>query len=134
VTAVIFVAAISEFDQTLYEDDKVNRLTESLGVFSSVCNNKYFAKTAMILFLNKIDLFEEKIKRTSISQCFPDYSGDNSLVDSAEFIRNKFLEQNQQNRLLFSHITCATDTQNIQKVFDVCRVVILKENLRDLGM
>ncbi len=56
VTAVIFVAAISEYDQTLYEDEKVNRLQESIDVFSTICNNPFFDKTAMILFLNKVNL------------------------------------------------------------------------------
>lgn len=33
VTAVIFVAAINEYDQTLYEDDETNRFQEALDVF-----------------------------------------------------------------------------------------------------
>jgi hypothetical protein len=39
VTAVIFVTAISEFDQNLYEDDQTNRLQESLDLFDSTVNN-----------------------------------------------------------------------------------------------
>jgi hypothetical protein len=54
VTAMIFVAAVSEYDQVLYEDEKKNRLTESMEVFENVSNNRYFTKTTMILFLNKV--------------------------------------------------------------------------------
>lgn len=42
VTAVIFVAAISEYDQQLYEDETQNRMIESLNLFEEICNLKWF--------------------------------------------------------------------------------------------
>ena len=61
VTAVIFVAAISEYDQVLYEDHSANRIQEALSLFEEICNSRWFEDTSIILFLNKRDLFEEKI-------------------------------------------------------------------------
>jgi GTPase SAR1 family protein len=52
VTAVIFVAAMSEYDQRLLEDETTNRLQETLDLFADICNSKWFTKTAMLLFLN----------------------------------------------------------------------------------
>lgn len=49
---------------------------ESLHLFNSICNHKFFAATSIILFLNKKDLFEEKIKKVHLSICFPDYDGE----------------------------------------------------------
>jgi len=60
VTAVLFVAALSEYDQMLFEDTSVNRMQEALTLFDEICNSKWFLKTSMIIFLNKIDLFKEK--------------------------------------------------------------------------
>jgi len=60
VTSIFFVAAISEFDQVLYEDEEENRLEEAIDVFSKYCNHPAFHQTAIILFLNKIDIFKEK--------------------------------------------------------------------------
>jgi GTPase SAR1 family protein len=134
VTAVIFLTAINEYDQVLYEDEKVNRLHESLQVFESICNNKYFVATAMILFLNKIDLFNEKVAKVSIKVAFPDYEGPDTYEAALKYIEEKFLEQNKQPKLVFPHPTCATDTRNVEKVFDACRLVILKENLEKLGL
>jgi len=134
VTAVIFVAAISEFDQVLYEDDKENRLHEAVRVFENICNNKYFESTAMILFMNKVDLFHEKIKRVSLKVCFPEYSGDNSADHASEYIREQFLNVNKQDKMVFAHLTCATDTTNVEKVFEACKLVILKGNLEKLGL
>lgn len=75
VTAVIFLAAISEYDQKLYEDDSVNRVHEALTLFDSICNSQWFAKTSMILFLNKKDLFEKKLTTSPLENYFPEYAG-----------------------------------------------------------
>lgn len=66
VTAVIFVAAISEYDQVLYEDQTQNRLDEAFQLFDEIANSRWFTSTSMILFLNKRDLFEAKIKKVDI--------------------------------------------------------------------
>lgn len=52
-----------------------NRMHESLMLFDSICNNKFFIDTSIILFLNKKDLFADKIKKSPLSMCFPEYTG-----------------------------------------------------------
>lgn len=49
---------------------------ESLHLFNSICNHRYFATTSIVLFLNKKDVFLEKIKKAHLSICFPDYDGE----------------------------------------------------------
>lgn len=51
-----------------------NRMRESMKLFASICNNRWFTKTKMILFLNKRDVFDEKIDRVPLSVCFSEYS------------------------------------------------------------
>ena len=63
VTAIIFCSAMSAYDQVLYEDETTNRMHESMKLFDSICNNKWFTDTSIILFLNKKDLFEAKIPK-----------------------------------------------------------------------
>ncbi|KAK6041714.1 g-protein alpha subunit [Cooperia oncophora] len=75
VESIIFITAISEYDQVLFEDETTNRMIESMQLFNSICNSTWFLSTAMILFLNKKDLFMEKIKRVNITTAFPDYEG-----------------------------------------------------------
>lgn len=55
-----------------------NRMHESMKLFDSICNNKWFTDTSIILFLNKKDLFEEKIKRSPLTICYPEYTGKGS--------------------------------------------------------
>ena len=52
-----------------------NRMDESLKLFSSVCNVRWFTHAALILFLNKKDVFEEKIKHRPLENYFPGYKG-----------------------------------------------------------
>lgn len=75
VTAIIFCVALSGYDLVLAEDEEMNRMIESMKLFDSICNSKWFVETSIILFLNKKDLFEEKIARSPLTICFPEYTG-----------------------------------------------------------
>jgi len=70
VTAVMFVVAISEYNQVLYEDEKVNRMEEALLEFRKIVNNPSFERAGMILFLNKIDILKEKLKQKKFKDKF----------------------------------------------------------------
>ena len=51
---------MSEYDLMLEEDTNVNRMHESMKLFSSICNNKWFESASIILFLNKMVIRMEK--------------------------------------------------------------------------
>lgn len=40
-------------------------MIEAMDLFNEICNNRFFSESSMILFLNKKDLFAEKIQRVS---------------------------------------------------------------------
>nr|ABC88001.1 GTP-binding protein alpha-i subunit [Schistosoma japonicum] len=136
VTAIIFVVAISEYDLTLAEDQEMNRMMESMRLFSSICNNQWFTETSIILFLNKRDIFEDKIMKSPLTICFPDYTGGNNYEEASDYIRSCFEKLNTRSgpKDIYSHFTCATDTSNIQFVFDAVTDVIIKNNLKDCGL
>lgn len=75
----------------------------------SVCgflprSSKYFDGSSMILFLNKRDLFEEKLRRVPISVCpeFFDYKGPQTLEDSSKFITRQFEERRDKDHRMRS--------------------------------
>ncbi|KAJ3446713.1 guanine nucleotide-binding protein g(o) subunit alpha [Anaeramoeba flamelloides] len=134
VTLIIYVVAINEFNQKLFEDEEVNRLLESLVLFEKTSNDKYFKEKNCVIFFNKIDLFEDKIKSEDLSQCFPDYEGGNDPDEAKKFIKLKFLEAGEnESRNIFCHYTCATDTRNIENVFDAVNVSIIENTLKTGG-
>jgi GTPase SAR1 family protein len=137
VTAVLFVAAINEYDQTLFEDNVTNRMMEALKLFDDVCNSPFLSKVAFILFLNKKDLFSEKVKTVPISKFFPDFDAklDFSYSDGAAFFKDKFLALNTvKGRAIYHHVTCGTDTNNIRAVFKAVRDIVIRKGLAESGL
>jgi len=130
VTAVMFFVALSEYDQFLREDETVNRMRESLTLWDEISNHQIFKKTTMILFLNKLDLFQKKIKHSPISTCFKDYKGKNDFDTTSKYIRDRFVDLRRENRkYLRVHFTCSTDTKSIETVFDSVKEIILQDSL-----
>ena len=82
------------------------------------------------------DLFEEKITKSPLTHCFPEYTGPNTFMEAGQYIQMKFenLNRRKLTKEVYSHFTCATDTSNIQFVFDACTDVIIKTNLKDCGL
>ena len=62
VDAIIFLAPISGFDQVLSEDRTVNRLEDSVLLWKALCANKLLAAVDLVLFLNKCDILERKLR------------------------------------------------------------------------
>lgn len=138
VDAVIFVAALSEFDQSLAEAKRTNRMSEALELFRSVCNNRAFANTSIMLFLNKKDIFAEKIMYSDIAsqKPFADYAGPPKDFNSGVmYFIQKFKECliDDDFNDSFIHVTCATDTNNMEFVLDSTRTIIMTDNLRRSG-
>lgn len=127
VNAIIFVVALSEFDLYLEENATILRMHESLKLFGDIINNVWFQCTPIVLLLNKRDLFEEKIKTEDLTVCFPDYTGGNNFDNGVAFIKQKFLEKNKTSRKVYSHVTCATDTENIKVVFNAMKAIVMND-------
>ena len=157
VTAIIFVAASSSYNMVLREDNTQNRLREALDLFRSIWNNRWLRTISVILFLNKQDLLEEKIKsgKTKLEDYFPEFvhytvppeaspeidaGADREFTRAKYFIRDNFLQISQQTSQgdskqhsahhCYPHFTCAVDTENIRRVFNDCRDIIQRVHLR----
>ncbi|XP_007499074.1 guanine nucleotide-binding protein subunit alpha-14 isoform X2 [Monodelphis domestica] len=74
VTSIIFLVALSEYDQVLAECDNENRMEESKALFKTIITYPWFLNSSVILFLNKKDLLEEKIMYSHLISYFPEYT------------------------------------------------------------
>ncbi len=63
-------------------------------------------------------------------------SGSNEYEEAQTYIRIKFedLNKKKDTKEIYTHFTCATDTKNVQFVFDAVTDVIIKNNLKDCGL
>jgi len=135
VTAILFVAAISEYDQVLYEDENTNRMHEAVQLFDEICNSQWFLHTSMMLFLNKRDLFADKIVKVPLTVCYPEYDGKNTYEEASDYIRTVFESRNRaKDKVIYPHITCATDTDNVAAVFNAVKDIIIRQSLNQAGL
>ena len=134
VDGVIFVMAMSEYDQILSDDATANRMHESIKVFGQICCSRWFKTSPILLFLNKKDVFEEKIVYSPITKCFPEYNGTGESDDAAKYIQHQFRSQNQCDRQVYCHFTNAKDAKNINFLFDVIVDIIWHSNMNHVGM
>jgi len=138
VTAVCFVAALSEFDQVLYEDETQNRLDEAVDLFKQISNSKWFKQTEIILFLNKKDLFAMKLEKKTFADYRDDYSGANTEPEASAYCKELFLKQRPfvegKTKFIYSHVTTATDTKNVAFVFNAVVSMILDKNMKESGL
>ncbi|XP_061568873.1 guanine nucleotide-binding protein subunit alpha-13b [Cololabis saira] len=135
VTSILFLVSSSEYDQVLMEDRQTNRLSESLNIFETIVNNRVFSNVSIILFLNKTDLLEEKVKQVSVKDYFPEFTGDaGSPADVQRFLVECFRKKRreQQQKPLYHHFTTAINTENIRLVFRDVKDTILHDNLKQL--
>lgn len=90
----------------------------------------------MILYLNKRDLYEEKIKVKNIRDfsAFSDFAGrEGNYDDGVQYFVDKFLARNKSGaeRQIYYHVTCATDTSNVRMVFNACKEIVLRQNIKN---
>lgn len=133
VTAIIFVASLSEYDQELMEMKGKNRMEDSLNLFEGITKLQWFKKTPVILFLNKRDILQEKIKHYRLSDYFPAYEGGDDFEKAQRFIRSMY-EGRKLKDGLYCHFTCATDTENMKFVLRATVDIIMKKCLENYGL
>ncbi|XP_057845954.1 guanine nucleotide-binding protein alpha-1 subunit isoform X2 [Cryptomeria japonica] len=147
VTAVIFCAAISEYDQILFEDETRNRMIETKELFDWVLKQPWFEKTSFLLFLNKFDIFEKKVQKVPLNVCdwFKDYkpltTGKQGIEHAYEFVKKKFEELYFQNtppdrvdRVFKIYRTTALDQKLVKKTFKLVDETLTRRYLIDAGL
>mmetsp|Transcript_1530 Transcript_1530/g.1846 ORF Transcript_1530/g.1846 Transcript_1530/m.1846 type:complete len:376 (+) Transcript_1530:334-1461(+) len=157
VHVVMFVAAISEYDQVLYEDMNANRFIEAIELFAKMVRNPSFRNSGFILFLNKSDLYRAKLNKSPIRVVDDEHPENSRFVDfkgpycpvgetigsklfeecheaGIKYMQEKLLSQSKANKIIHAHVTNATDTQNVDRVFTACKAVILQRALASIGL
>jgi len=95
---------------------------------------KYLRRT--IIFFNKSDIFDSIYQKHSFSKYFPDYKGDdNSKTEIIEYLHKAFSQQQLlRSKIVYSHVTCATDILNIRRVFNDVQHIVINWSLERAGL
>uniref|UniRef100_A0A2C9JYT3 Uncharacterized protein n=1 Tax=Biomphalaria glabrata TaxID=6526 RepID=A0A2C9JYT3_BIOGL len=128
VSAILFTVALSSYDARSKDQDEQTELHDALSVFTTVSEYDGFRKSPIILFLNKKDIFQQKLKKVPLTVAFPDYKGTNEFNEACLFVQSKFEScMGDTTDRLTVHITNATDTPSIRSVFDSSLAVVLDQ-------
>eukprot|EP01084_Bolivina_argentea_P121396 215111_1 len=130
VSVMLYVADLSCFDQGLYEIHTQNAMHETIYVWSDLLNCRFLRLSTIVLFLNKCDLFRNKLeqKGKDLRISFGHYDGNNSYDDAIEYIKNVFLKlDTKHNRTIYPHVTCAIDENSIIRVFNQVHEELIAE-------
>ncbi|KII91090.1 hypothetical protein PLICRDRAFT_52763 [Plicaturopsis crispa FD-325 SS-3] len=118
VNAIIFLAPVSCFNEALAEDKRVNRLQDSTLLWKAVCSSPLLADVQLILFLNKIDLLEHKLRdgKLQIREFIPSYKDRPNTAESlTDYLKTKFKDTlrnySPKRRPFFVHLTSVIDTE-----------------------
>jgi len=136
VDAIIFLAPISGFDQVLTEDRSINRLEDSVLLWKSVCSNKLLVNVDLVLFLNKCDILEAKLKAgVRLAKYVRSYGDRSNDLDTASmYFRGKFgaiqREYSPNPRKFYGWCTSVTDTATTAGILISVRDMVIRQHLR----
>jgi len=109
-------------------------MQEAIMLFESIVNTSWFKRSSIILFLNKVDLFKEKLEVSPVKDYFPDFQGANNDFDAAcQFFADKFRDLNRnREKEIYIHFTNATDTNLLKVTMQSVQDMIIQNNLNNL--
>jgi len=141
---VVFVAALSEYNQVLFEDRGRNRLEESLDLFEQCARSEWLGDTQVVLLLNKKDVFDKKFLEDKIplnvSGRFPDAPKQtHDSREAIDWIAAKFSERwasakPSGARSLSVHVTTATDSGSVRAAFSRRAELTIQKYLAENGL
>jgi len=114
VTATLFVVDLLCYDEVL---DTSNTMESMVGVFESVVNSRWFTTSTMILLLNNVSAFREKLFASPFGAYFMDYTGKNDFREVMGYLVEKFSKVNETSKEIYVHLMDPHDPTTIETIF-----------------
>jgi len=142
-SAVIYFVATDEYD--VKDDEKDfdrSKMELSRFIFKELVQSNICESIPIILFLNRIDLLENRLLTpqgyTSFKETFPEYNGSNVKTKVLEFIKSYYFEvvpkQGKGVTPMKCHYTCALDRDGMVVVWKIIREILVEQALKDVGL
>ncbi|KAJ7190943.1 guanine nucleotide binding protein, alpha subunit [Mycena pura] len=138
--SIIFLCPISAFDQVLAEEPRVNRLADSVNLWTTIVSNKLLASTNIILFLNKTDIMKSKLESGIKLVDYVNSYGTrpNDFENASSYLRKKFgglfREHSPSPRVFYCHLTTVTDRKSTQLILANIKDQLMHQYLEDASL
>ncbi|KAI8894540.1 guanine nucleotide binding protein, alpha subunit [Globomyces pollinis-pini] len=133
---IVFLVAISSYDQVLSEDKDVNRMVDAIKLFGDIVNHPLLTQPDMVVFFNKKDLFDIKIQTIPLKNYFPNYNGKEfDSPDAIKFFKQCLISKlKHEDKLVTFHSTCCTDTKMMSKIIPSVLHSVMKGQMNSFGV
>lgn len=134
--AVIFFVSLEEFNVQSTEDAGKSKLQEAFETWKTIINAEEVQQVGVLLFLNKIDLFEKKITNNfdKFQAFFPKYTGGKDVKLATECVKNYFLDAVPKaidTENIQVEVTCALEKEVMGRIFNTVTEHILMTRVRE---
>ncbi|KAF9476375.1 G-alpha-domain-containing protein [Pholiota conissans] len=141
-TAIIFLAPLSGFNERLEEDDRINRLEDTFALWKTISSSKLLINVQIILFMNKIDILRKKLEhdKIQVKRYIPDYDKPNDFENVATYFRRAFKKIYVQTtppdsqRSFIAHLTSVIDSMATAQTLYAVQTTILRNDLSEAGL
>ncbi|RXW21312.1 hypothetical protein EST38_g4527 [Candolleomyces aberdarensis] len=140
ITALIFLAPLSSFDETLAEDPRINRLEDTFMLWKTVCSNKLLAKVQIILFMNKTDILKKKLESgIQVNQHIPEFRDKSNDYDTVanwfkKLFKRLYFANTTPGREFISHFTSVVNTEATSQTLAAVQGAILRSDFVNTGL
>ncbi|KAJ7758013.1 G-protein alpha subunit [Mycena metata] len=134
VQAIVFLTPLS-FYEVLEEDNRVNRLEDSVVLWKEICANVLLENCQIILFFNKMDILKAKLRAgLIIKEYVPSFAErENSYAGATGYFKEKFRAYHKRTspkpRSFFYYETTAVDTRSTAKIIGAVHEEIFRKHL-----
>ncbi|EKM75263.1 hypothetical protein AGABI1DRAFT_132402 [Agaricus bisporus var. burnettii JB137-S8] len=124
----------------LEEDSKVNRIEDSLQLFSAICSSKLLKDADLVLLLNKADLLKKKLAAGILIRQFITSYGDraNNFEAASNYFKSHFQQVHRKKdpwkRSLWLHYTTMLDVKATQKIISNVGEAIIRKHIAEIGL
>lgn len=136
--AVLFICNLAGYNQVLFEDNKQNRMKESLDVFDKIVNTETFKDVPIFVFLNKKDLFEKMLKEREMNKVvdsngtliWEDCTAGTDVMKALEYVQSNFEKKvplGKKGNVKFEFIS-ARHKGDVRSAFGVVKKILYNDN------
>jgi GTPase SAR1 family protein len=133
---LLFVVSLSDFDQSMFEDEALSRTRDSMDLFGSIANSPIFEAKPIFLVMNKADLFRRKLQELpeQFMAAYPGFQGDvTNIKQCIDHVEHAFKSRLRANRPAEAWVeaiaTCAMEMESVRSLFQsIARKILVTRN------
>lgn len=139
IQCILYFASLVDYKITKGGDTPINRLQESIELFVKIMTDPIFEDIPVIILLNKMDLFPEKLKMDPLNETYSNYKG-STIAEAQEFISSLFFDAIKNKKIMCQinkvkvKFICSYNSNSIKDIINYVKNNIFEKRVKMSGM